>query len=151
MADSLALKVAKVERELLRSRSVLAAAVTAGSLAINLKEGDTRADATRIVITATRGAPEMEGALSATGIWNIAVTIAIKIKIGTGSAALVDAWLREIDEAHKAAPGAPSAGYAAALATLSIFTIKDDDNTEQEDEDNIRKLDRTFNVLAREA
>lgn len=145
MADSLALRVAKVEKELLKSRTGLSTA------RINLKEEDAQTDATRIVVTATRGAPEMAGALNPTGIYNVSVKVEVMAQIGPGSAELVDRYLREIDEANKQAPTTPSAGYASALAQLSVFIWKDDDDTAQEDGEEIRKAERTFMVMAKES
>lgn len=145
MADSLALRVAKVEKELLKSRPALR------NVTVNLKEEDEKTDATRIVVTATRGSPEMAGALDPTGIFNVSVKVEVFAKIGPGSAALVDTYLHEIDEANKTAPSNPSGGYASALSQLSVFIWKDDDDTAQEDGEEVRKAERTFMVMAKAA
>src|SRR6187551_1745706 len=94
MSDSLALKVAKVERQLLRDRNI--------GIPINLQEEDGAAEATRIVISATRGQPEMQD--SATGIFNVSLMVDLKIQAGEGSSALVDGYLREIDAANNTVP-----------------------------------------------
>jgi hypothetical protein len=140
MSDSLALKVAKVERQLLRDRGI--------SIPINLQEEDGAAEATRIVISATRGQPEMQD--SATGIFNVSLMVDLKVQAGEGSSALVDGYLREIDAANNTVP--TNAAALVAGQGLSVFIWKDDDaSTEQDDGDDTRKMRRTLPVLAKEA
>lgn len=143
--DSLALRCAKFERELLLSRATLS------GIKVVLKEEDAQADPSRIVVTAKRGSQEMAGATTSVGIYNVQIMVELKIQDQAGNAYLVDHYLREIDEANKGVPSVPSPGYAAAAAALSVFILKDDDETEQEDTDDIRNATRTFNVLAKES
>lgn len=144
MSDSLSLKVAKVQKELLLSRSALQSAVTAGDLAVVLEETDAAAAGTRIVICATQGAESIVG----TGIYDIMVKDELRVQ-GPTDSALVDTYLAEIDLANRAAPGSPSTGYAAALAALSDYVRKDDEDTAQDDAEEIHKLERTFTVAAK--
>src|SRR5678816_436462 len=131
--DSLALRCAKLERELLLSRATLS------GIKVVLKEEDAQADPSRIIVTAKRGAQEMAGATTSVGIYNVQIMVELKIQDVSGNAYLVDHYLREIDEANKGAPSVPSPGYAAAAAALSVFIWKDEsDETEQEDTEDIR-------------
>lgn len=144
MSDSLALKCAKLEQELLRSRSLL-------DLPVVLQEEEGGAEVARVVVSAMRGQPEQAGATIPTGIWNVAVKVEIKHLNTTGSASLLDTYLAEIDAANTGAPIAPSSGYAAAAAALAVFIWKDDDDTTQDDGENTRRAERTFTVMAKEA
>lgn len=143
MSDSLALKCAKLEQELLRSRAAL-------NLPIVLQEEEDRAEAARVVVSAMRGQPEQAGATIPTGIYNVALKIEIKHLNTTGAADLLDQYLFEIDSANLGAPVAPSAGYAAAAAALALWIWKDDDDTTQDDGENTRRAERTFTVMAKE-
>lgn len=144
MSDSLALKCAKLEQELLRSRSAL-------DLPIVLQEEEDRAEVARVVVSAMRGQPEQAGATIPTGIFNVAAKVEIKHLNTAGAAALLDTYLAEIDAANSGAPGVPSAGYAAAAAALAVWIWKDDDDTTQDDGENTRRAERTFTVMAKEA
>lgn len=140
MADSLALKVAKVEQALLELQSDI-------NIPVVLQEEDDAAAATRIVVSATRGLPEMQS--SGAGIFNVSVMVDLFVQAGTGSSALVDTYLSAIDAANNSVPVT-----AATIVTgegLSVFIWKDDDaETTQEDGDDIRKIRRTLPVLAKE-
>lgn len=144
MSDSLALKCAKLEQELLRSRPLL-------TLPIVLQEEEPRAEAARIVVSALRGQPEQAGATIPTGIYNVAIKVEVKHLNTAGAAALLGAYISEIDSANSGAPVAPSAGYAAAAAALALWIWKDDDDTTQDDGENTRRAERTFTVMAKEA
>lgn len=134
--------IEEVEIELLRTRAALS-----GVSIVHLEESADAEDS-RIVVAAVKNKGSFElpspFANAPPKIQEYELTIEV-IAVGM-TAAAVDAWLREVEQANEV--GGSSAGLTAAVAPFQYFQILDGDTGEQEASGHTRGQTRTYPVLA---
>lgn len=134
--------IEEVEIELLRTRAALS-----GVSIVHLEESSDAEDS-RIVVTAikNKGSFELPSPLAHAPPKIQEYELTIEVIAAGMTAAAVDAWLREIEQANEV--GGSSAGLTAAVAPFQYFQILDGETGEQEASGHTRGHTRTYPALA---